>query len=83
MRKELVNELEVAAPADDVWVIYSSPTLPELILKLLPDEFESIVKDGDGAVGTILHLTFPKGSIPLSYKEKFVTIGHHKRLKEV
>ncbi|KAF6175328.1 hypothetical protein GIB67_021833 [Kingdonia uniflora] len=83
MRKELVNELVVAAPADDVWAVYNSPTFPELIDKLLPDDFESIVKDGDGAVGTVLHLTFPEGSVPLSYKKKVVTIDHHKRLKEV
>ncbi|KAK9144285.1 hypothetical protein Sjap_004188 [Stephania japonica] len=82
--KELKHKLQVQAPAKDVWEVYSSPELPKLIMKLLPSVFENIeIVKGDGGVGTVLHLTYPPGSIPLTYKEKFVTIDNRRRLKEV
>lgn len=84
VRKELRHELEVPVCADAVWEVYSSPGLPKLLLKLLPGAFESIeIVEGDGGVGTVLKITFPPGSVPLTYKEKFVTINNRKRLKEV
>ncbi|KAK9120548.1 hypothetical protein Syun_018165 [Stephania yunnanensis] len=82
--KVLKHKLEVQAPAKDVWEVYSSPELPTLIVKLLPTVFEKIeIVKGNGGVGTVLHLTYPPGSIPLTYKEKFVTIDNRRRLKEV
>ncbi|OVA02902.1 Bet v I domain [Macleaya cordata] len=85
MRYELINEFDVAgASADDIWAVYSSPDLPKLVVQLLPTVFERIdVVEGDGGLGTILHLVYPPGSKPLTYKEKFVTIDNRKRPKEV
>ncbi|KAI3937876.1 hypothetical protein MKW92_033773 [Papaver armeniacum] len=84
MRYELINEFDVGASADDVWAVYSSPDLPRLIVELLPGVFEKIdVVEGNGGLGTVLHLVYPHGSVPLSYKEKFITMDNHKRLKEV
>ncbi|OVA02868.1 Bet v I domain [Macleaya cordata] len=84
MRKELTNEMEVAASADKIWAVYSSPNLPKLIVELLPTVFDRIdIIEGDGGVGTVLYILSPPGSVPLSYKEKFVTIDNEKRLKEV
>ncbi|OVA02899.1 Bet v I domain [Macleaya cordata] len=84
MRYELINKFDVAAPADAIWAVYSSPTLPKLVVELLPGVFDRIeIVQGDGRLGTVLHLVYPPGSVPLSYKEKFVTIDHHRRLKEV
>ncbi|OVA02898.1 hypothetical protein BVC80_9095g97 [Macleaya cordata] len=64
MRYELINEFEVVgASADDVWAVYSSPNLPKLIVELLPGVFERIdVVEGDGHVGTVLHLVYPPGT---------------------
>ncbi|KAK9144286.1 hypothetical protein Sjap_004189 [Stephania japonica] len=84
IRKELKHELQVPASADDVWEVYSDPDLPKIIVQLLPSVFEKIdVVEGDGGVGTVLHLTYPPGSAPLTYMEKFVTIDNRRRLKEV
>ncbi|XP_026417479.1 S-norcoclaurine synthase-like [Papaver somniferum] len=80
----LVNDFNVAASADEVWAVYSSHNLTKLIVKLLPGMFKRIdVLKGDGGVGTILRLVYPPGSVPLTYKEKFVTIDNRRRLKEV
>ncbi|MCL7035494.1 hypothetical protein MKW94_028277 [Papaver nudicaule] len=84
MRYELINEMEVAAPAEDIWAVYSSPNLPKLIVKLLPDVFERIdYVEGTGGVGTIIQVVYPAGSVPRTLKEKFVTIDDHRLLKEV
>ncbi|MCL7030496.1 hypothetical protein MKW94_019677 [Papaver nudicaule] len=84
MTYELTNEMAVNASANDIWAVYSSPDLPKLIVKLLPGVFERIdYVRGKGGLGTILRLVYPPGSVPLTYKEEFVTIDHRKRLKEV
>ncbi|KAI3849567.1 hypothetical protein MKW92_035490 [Papaver armeniacum] len=84
MTYELINEIKVNASANDIWAVYSSPDLPKLINKFLPGATERIdyVK-GNGGVGTILRIVFPPGSVPLSYKEKFITIDSRRLLKEV
>ncbi|KAI3868371.1 hypothetical protein MKW92_027132 [Papaver armeniacum] len=84
MTYELINKMKVNASANDIWAVYSSPDLPKIIVKLLPDVFERIdyVK-GNGGVGTIIRLVYPPGSVPLTYKEKFITIDNRRRLKEV
>ncbi|KAK9144287.1 hypothetical protein Sjap_004190 [Stephania japonica] len=82
--KALKHKLEVPAPAKDIWDVYSSPDLPKLIVQLLPNVFEKIeIVEGNGGVGTVVQVTYPPGSIPLTYKEKFVTIDKRRRLKEV
>ncbi|KAI3832341.1 hypothetical protein MKX03_034658 [Papaver bracteatum] len=84
MRYKLINEFDVNASAVDVWEVYSSPNLPKLIVDLLPGTFERIdIVEGNGGVGTVLRLVFPPGTVPLTYKEKIVTIDNSKRLKEV
>ncbi|RZC67749.1 hypothetical protein C5167_011442 [Papaver somniferum] len=84
MRYELINEFDVNASADDVWEVYSSPNLPKLIVDLLPGMFERIdYVEGNGGLGTVLRLVYPPGTVPRTYKEKFVTIDKSRRLKEV
>ncbi|KAI3849267.1 hypothetical protein MKX03_001666 [Papaver bracteatum] len=84
MRYELINEMKVNASANDIWAVYSSPDLPKLIVKLLPSVFERIdYVEGNGGLGTILRIVYPPGSVPLTYKEKFITIDNRKLLKEV
>ncbi|MCL7026741.1 hypothetical protein MKW94_006420 [Papaver nudicaule] len=84
MRYELINEMRVNASASDIWAVYSSHDLPKLVVRLLPSAIESIdYIEGNGGVGSILRLVFPPGSVPLTYKEKFITIDHRRRLKEV
>ncbi|XP_026450911.1 S-norcoclaurine synthase 2-like [Papaver somniferum] len=84
MRYEFINEMKVNASANDIWAVYSSPDLPKLIVRILPGVFERIdYVEGKGGVGTILHLVYPSGSVPLTYKEKFITINNRRRLKEV
>ncbi|OVA11622.1 Bet v I domain [Macleaya cordata] len=85
IRYELINEFEVVgASAKEIWAVYSSHNLPKLIVQLLPGMFERIdIVEGDGGLGTVLRLVYPPGSVPLTYKEKFVTIDNPKRLKEV
>ncbi|KAI3840375.1 hypothetical protein MKW92_038867 [Papaver armeniacum] len=80
MTYELINKMKVNASANDIWAVYSSPDLPKIIVKLLPNVFERIdyVK-GNGGVGTIIRLVYPPGSVPLTYKEKFITIDNRRR----
>ncbi|XP_077234297.1 norbelladine synthase-like [Tasmannia lanceolata] len=84
MHGELSHELEVGLPASVVWEVYGTLELANLVGKLLPNLIEKIeLVEGDGGVGTVLHLTFPKGTPGLtSYKEKFVMIDNEKRIKD-
>ncbi|KAI3927699.1 hypothetical protein MKW92_004827 [Papaver armeniacum] len=85
MRYELINEMKVNASANNIWAVYSSPDLPKLIVKLLPGVFERI----DYVEGKVVLVQFSVSyilqvrSVPLSYKEKFITIDNRRRLKEV
>ncbi|KAI3853315.1 hypothetical protein MKX03_021869 [Papaver bracteatum] len=84
MRYRLVNELEVAASANDVWALFASNDAPKLFVQLLPGVFERIeILEGDGGEGSILRIVYPAGSVPLTNLEKFVTIDNRRRLKEV
>ncbi|KAF6151697.1 hypothetical protein GIB67_001980 [Kingdonia uniflora] len=83
MRGYVSSELTVGAPAADVWAVYSSPELPKLIVRLT-DVFKKIdILEGDGHVGTVLHITLAGSDEPLTWNEKFMTIDHEKRLKVV
>lgn len=63
MKFELANELEVPASANDVWAIYSSPDFPKLLKKLVPDILESVeYVEGDGHLGTVIHLVYVPGT---------------------
>ncbi|KAI3845148.1 hypothetical protein MKX03_019815 [Papaver bracteatum] len=79
----LSSELEVAAPAEFVWAVFSSKEVPKLVPKLLPNAFEKVeILEGDGGLGTVIDIVFPQGHVPLSYKEKIVTVDNQERLKE-
>ncbi|XP_039122876.1 norbelladine synthase-like [Dioscorea cayenensis subsp. rotundata] len=84
MKGTLSHELEISLPADEIWSVYRGLELAELVVKLLPTViYKMDLVEGDGGVGTILHLYFPPGT-PLvqSYKEKFTKIDDEKRIKE-
>ncbi|KAI3860828.1 hypothetical protein MKW92_002235 [Papaver armeniacum] len=84
LKYTLINELDVAAPADDVWALIASKDAPKTFEMLLPGMFEKLeIIEGDGGVGTVLLVVYPPGSVPLSNEEKFVTIDNHRRLKEI
>ncbi|PIA58615.1 hypothetical protein AQUCO_00500509v1 [Aquilegia coerulea] len=77
------HELEVNVPASELWEIYGSLELANLVTKLLPDVFKSVeVVEGDGGVGTVLKVVFPEGTSLVTYfKEKIIVIDNEKRLK--
>ncbi|KAI3873564.1 hypothetical protein MKX03_014482 [Papaver bracteatum] len=84
LKYTLISELDVAAPADDVWALIASKDAPKTFEMLLPGMFEKLeIIEGDGGVGTVLLVVYPPGSVPLSNQEKFVTIDNHRRLKEI
>ncbi|XP_058086557.1 norbelladine synthase-like [Magnolia sinica] len=84
MHGQLSNELEVGVPATHVWELYSTLKLAQLIKERLPYMVEKIqVIEGDGGVGTILHVTLPPGMPFGFYKEKFVEIDNENRVKVV
>ncbi|RZC90460.1 hypothetical protein C5167_029593 [Papaver somniferum] len=84
LKYTLISELDVAAPADDVWALIASKDAPKTFEMLLPGMFEKLeIIEGDGGVGTVLLVVYPPGSVPLSNEEKFVTIDNHRRLKEI
>ena len=62
MKGSLSHELETGHSAGDVWEVYGSLLLGQLIPQVLPDIFSNVeVVEGDGAVGTVLHLTYIPG----------------------
>ncbi|KAI3853316.1 hypothetical protein MKX03_021871 [Papaver bracteatum] len=84
MRYRLINELEVAASANDVWAPFASNDSPKFFQQRLPGVFEKIeILEGDGGEGSILRIVYHPGSVPLTNLEKFVTIDNRRRLKQV
>ena len=56
------HEMEVNVPASQAWQLYGTLQLAELTqqqLNHLVDKIELV--QGDGGVGTVLHLIFPPG----------------------
>uniref|UniRef100_A0ACD5YTQ3 Uncharacterized protein n=1 Tax=Avena sativa TaxID=4498 RepID=A0ACD5YTQ3_AVESA len=84
MKGSLCHELETGLPAADVWEVYGSLLLGQLVTQLLPDILSKVeVVDGDGGVGTVLLFTFPPGIVGLScQKEKFIKVDHENFVKE-
>ncbi|KAF5200965.1 S-norcoclaurine synthase [Thalictrum thalictroides] len=79
---QVENELEVNVPSAVLWDIYKGLELGRIGSRLLPGIFERVeVVEGDGSVGTILKIVFPKGSLVPYHKEKFTVIDNEKRLK--
>ncbi|MCL7048111.1 hypothetical protein MKW94_013223 [Papaver nudicaule] len=85
LKYTLINEMDVVgASADEIWSVFGSNDAPKIFLQLLPGVFEKIeILKGNGGVGSILRIVYPKGTVPLTNKEKFVTIDNRRRLKEV
>ncbi|MCL7037826.1 hypothetical protein MKW94_001784 [Papaver nudicaule] len=84
LKYTLIGELEVAASASEVWAFFASNDAPKMFVQLLPGLFERIeILEGDGGVGSVLRIVYPAGSVPLTNKEKFVTIDDRRRLKEI
>ncbi|RLN34700.1 S-norcoclaurine synthase [Panicum miliaceum] len=85
MEGSLCHEFRTDLPAIDVWEVYGTLTLAELVPQLLPQVLSKVeLEEGDGGVGTILLVTFPpSGTSGLaSYKEKFTTVDNEKYIKE-
>ncbi|GFQ02202.1 s-norcoclaurine synthase [Phtheirospermum japonicum] len=77
------EEIGVRVPATEAWKVYGTLKLADIVLESLPDLISKIdVVQGDGGVGTILHLFFTPGKPgETSYKEKFVVVDDEKRVK--
>ncbi|PSS32256.1 S-norcoclaurine synthase [Actinidia chinensis var. chinensis] len=78
------HEMEVNVPASQAWQLYGTLQLAELTqqqLNHLVDKIELV--QGDGGVGTVLHLIFPPDTPAFSsYKEKFTKVDDENRVKE-
>ncbi|XP_031285906.1 S-norcoclaurine synthase 2-like [Pistacia vera] len=84
MKGQLSAETVVGATASSVWEVYKGLELGRLVDRLLPDVLGKVeVIEGDGGVGTIVKLTFPKGTPGAGYiKEIFKKIDEEKRVEE-
>lgn len=51
MRGNQTNEIDIQFPASDVWNVYSTLILPEIV-KNIPNLFQDLQVTGDGSVGT-------------------------------
>ncbi|KAJ3707036.1 hypothetical protein LUZ61_010741 [Rhynchospora tenuis] len=81
MKGSLCHEYETGIPAEEVWQVYGTLRLGQLVQQLLPHLFHKVeVVEGDGGVGTILCVTFPSGTG--YYKEKFIKIDDENYIKE-
>ena len=62
MEGSLCHEFETDLPAAEVWEVYGGLRIGQLLPQLLPDLLSKVeLVDGDGGVGTVLLLTFPRG----------------------
>ncbi|RRT35809.1 hypothetical protein BHE74_00043185 [Ensete ventricosum] len=83
MKGTLCHELEVGLPAGELWEVYGTLRLAQLVVELVPHVLQKVdIVEGDGGVGTVLHLTFPAGDGPQYYKEKYVKVDDENRVKE-
>ncbi|XBI94586.1 norbelladine synthase-like [Triticum dicoccoides] len=84
MKGSLCHDFETGLPAAEVWEMYRGLGISQVVPQLLPDIFKKAkLVEGDGGVGTVLHLTFSHGVAPLEYqKEKFIKIDHENYVKE-
>ncbi|KAJ4721075.1 S-norcoclaurine synthase [Melia azedarach] len=82
MSGEVSHELEVNVPANQAWELYGTIQLAKLVEKEVVN-IDRIEVQGDGGLGTILHLIFKEGTPGFgSYKEKFTKVDDEKRVKE-
>lgn len=63
MVDQVSHELEVDVPAKQVWEIYGTLRLAQVVQQQLSNLLENFeVIEGDGGVGTVLKLTFVPGT---------------------
>ncbi|OEL17879.1 hypothetical protein BAE44_0021102 [Dichanthelium oligosanthes] len=80
MEGSLCHEFQTDLPATDVWEVYGSLVLGQLVPELLPQVLSKVeLVEGDGGVGTVLLVTFPPAG---KYKEKFTMVDNEKYIKE-
>ncbi|CAN6195352.1 unnamed protein product [Urochloa humidicola] len=85
MEGSLSHEFQTDLSATDVWDVYGSLVLGQLVPQLLPKVLSKVeLVEGDCGVGTVLLVTFlPAGtSEPGSHKEKFTMVDNEKYIKE-
>ncbi|KAJ4759100.1 Major pollen allergen Bet v 1-B [Rhynchospora pubera] len=83
MKGSLCHEYETGIPAEEVWQVYGTLRVGQLVQQLLPHLFHKVeVVEGDGGVGTILCITFPSGKGTGYYKEKFIKVDNENYIKE-
>ncbi|EXB29146.1 S-norcoclaurine synthase [Morus notabilis] len=80
---KLWHKLELPVPASEAWELYGGLQLA----KLVEEQFSTLIQkielvQGDGGLGTILHLSFVPGTGLSDYKEKFTKIDNENRVKE-
>ena len=62
MKGSLCHDFETGLPAAEVWEMYRGLRISQVVPQLLPDIFKKAeLVEGDGGVGTVLHLTFSHG----------------------
>ncbi|KAL0403341.1 UNVERIFIED_CONTAM: S-norcoclaurine synthase [Sesamum radiatum] len=78
------EEMEVKVPASEAWKVYGCLLLAKIVIEGLPNLFSKAeAVEGDGSVGTILHVFFVPGTAgPPWYKEKFTVVDDERRVKE-
>ncbi|KAG8479678.1 hypothetical protein CXB51_029422 [Gossypium anomalum] len=84
MKGHLSHDYHLEVPAPVVWDTYRGLELGKVVNQMFQDVVGTIeVVQGDGGVGTILKITFPPGSLGLSYmKEIFIKADDEQRVKE-
>ncbi|CAL4994603.1 unnamed protein product [Urochloa decumbens] len=84
MEGNLCHEFETDLPAADVWEVYGSLRLAQLVPELLPHVTQRIDHlEGDGGVGTALLVHFAPGAPgPRTHKEVFTKIDNENYIKE-
>uniref|UniRef100_A0A0A8YLA7 Bet v I/Major latex protein domain-containing protein n=1 Tax=Arundo donax TaxID=35708 RepID=A0A0A8YLA7_ARUDO len=80
MEGSICHEFETDLAAADVWEVYGSLLLGQLVPQLLPEVLSKVeLVEGDGGVGTVLLVTlFPSGI----YKEKFIKVDNETYVKQ-
>jgi hypothetical protein len=88
MKGSLYHEYdETGIPAEEVWPVYGTLLVGQLLHQLLPHLFKSVeLVEGDGGVGTVLRINFSPGSFfvlvifrPTSKKNVFYFRKFHRR----
>ncbi|KAM3337040.1 hypothetical protein P3S68_032740 [Capsicum galapagoense] len=75
------EQIQINAPASEVWNLYGTIQLSKFLVEKLPQIVEKVeLIEGDGGTGSVLQISL-QGNAP--YKEKFVLVDDEKRVKEI